>query len=426
MIRNIKIPFSGKFSMRLENLLLVVAILANFMITVWLIVEHRMPRGQDGFHVCFLQYYFLNNLVHYGELPQWKPYEMHGHLMTFDFSGQFGYLQHLLFFVKDWIKNFNFLPFYHLGMFVKELILLVGSWLLARRFFSSPLTCFFVAMSAVGCVIWLGSPHYNLHIHYSLPLILYFLHQFLDTAKWRYLFLAGNYLGLQSFQGLVYSLPMFTFVIFVYFFSYIIFNFKEVLQLVKQIRVKWWHPFVAVASAAIPIAGFYLILSFGLDEIAVVTFGRSEDGSVGLDTFLTYGGGYGFRKWLLLPFGISPSWVDDSLYVGLLPLALVLIGLFRFRKKGFPHFFLTAVVILLFSVGTLVSIAAYYAWPMMKLFRHIGHTCVFVKILICFLAGFGFDALFFDERFRKRWPLFLAAPVFFWAGRLASSHCLGH
>src|SRR5262249_28401908 len=53
-----------------------------------------------------------------------------------------------------------------------------------------------------------------------------------------------------------------------------------------------------------------------------------------------------------------------------------------------------------------VSTAAYYLWPGMKYFRHIGLVSSFVKVLMCFVAGVGFERLLTgdaaDDALRRR------------------------
>jgi hypothetical protein len=51
-------------------------------------------------------------------------------------------------------------------------------------------------------------------------------------------------------------------------------------------------------------------------------------------------------------------------------------------------------------MGTFVSVFFYYAWPMMKFFRHLILISPVIKVFLCFLAGLGFDAVFFNK---SRW-----------------------
>ena len=103
----------------------------------------------------------------------------------------------------------DLLSIYHLAMFIDELILLTGTWLLARRFFDVPATCF-VALSVVASAVWLDQPYWNFRLHYAVPLVLELGHRFLDTGRWRWAFLTANLLAhrlpylipLTSFRGL--------------------------------------------------------------------------------------------------------------------------------------------------------------------------------------------------------------------------------
>ena len=55
---------------------------------------------------------------------------------------------------------------------------------------------------------------------------------------------------------------------------------------------------------------------------------------------------------------------------------------------------------LLFTLGTLVSTAAFHVWPAMRFFRHIALVSPLVKVLLVFVAGIGFERLF--ERHDRR------------------------
>src|SRR5581483_6987978 len=116
-------------------------------------------------------------------------------------------------------SHLNLLATYYASMFVDEMVLLAGVWLLARRFFSPP-TVFFIAVSVVGCGVWLDQPYWNFKLYYAIPLILELGHRFVDTGRWRWCCLAGNLLGVQVMGNLPYLIPVVSFTVALYFVAY--------------------------------------------------------------------------------------------------------------------------------------------------------------------------------------------------------------
>jgi len=400
MMNNTSIDSAGNDWQRsrlLENGFFLLIILIEAGIAFYLILGRWIVGGHDGFQYFTLQYYFLNNVVNAGEIPQWMPFLTHGTVAAWWHIISGGILQNIMLLSGSLFKGINFLPLFHIGIFIEQLLLLTGVWLLGRRFFASPFTLFFVALSIMGSCIWMLQPWWNFHLYYAVPLILHFLHRFLDSGKWRYCFLAGNLLFMQSLGNLPYFLPLTSLVIALYFLFYAVSNYKAVRTQIQNI--KFSRSFVLAAIVTIvPFIALYVAMHFGTDQIKSYTF-RSPDGSSPLDVFLSYGGQSSWKMWLELLSGVSPG-LDYTLYIGIISVPLVIVGLFFNLNRHNIHFLLTAIVLLLFSAGTFVSIVLYHCWPMMKYFRHLMLVAPVIKILLCFLAGFGFDALFFSQ---SRW-----------------------
>jgi hypothetical protein len=130
----------------------------------------------------------------------------------------------------------------------------------------------------------------------------------------------------------------------------------------------------------------------GTGDLITYSAGRSPDGSTTLNGFLTYGGATGIQQWLDVLLNVSPS-LDMTLYAGILLLPLTIVGLVTGDRRRL-HFVVAATVMLLFTLGTLVSIAAFRVWPGMRFFRHIALVSPLVKVLIVFVAGIGFEQVF--------------------------------
>ena len=78
------------------------------------------------------------------------------------------------------------------------------------------------------------------------------------------------------------------------------------------------------------------------------------------------------------------------------------------RHRGDPVVRHSGKLLLLFTLGTFVATASFYLWPGMKYFRHIGLVSPLVRVLFCFVAGIGFEALF-DARDRRAFAVRAAA-----------------
>jgi hypothetical protein len=381
-----------------ESGLFLLIILIEAGMFLYLIHGQWIVGGHDGFQYFTLQYYFLNNVVISGEIPQWLPFITQGTVAAWWQVSQGGFLQNILLLSGSIFKDVNFLTLFYAGIFVDQLLLLAGVWLLARRFFASPFTVFFVTLSIMGSCIWLLQPWWNFHFYYAIPLILYLVHLFLDSGKWQYYFLAGNLLLMQSLGNLPYFLPVISLVIFLYFLFYAASNCEDVRQKIKAIRFGW--SFIFTTSLIIfSFIILYFASNMGTDQIVNYNLMRNLDGTTTLDGFLTYGGILSWRAWLELFLGVSP-FLNYTLYAGILCVPFILSGLIFNVNRQNIHFLLTIIILLFFSMGTFVSIFFYYSWPMMKYFRHLALISPIIKVFLCFLAGFGFDAVFFNK---SRW-----------------------
>lgn len=397
-----------KNSRQSGSILFALILIPELVLTLFLILGRRMIGGHDGFQYCTLQYYFLNNAVMHGEIPQWIPFLTHGTVAAPWYFIQAGLLQNALFLFAGLLKNVHFLPLFDLGIFIDGLLLLTGTWLLARRFFSSPRTAFFISVSMMGSAIWPAQTWWNFHLLYALPLVLHFLHVFLEKGEWRYFSLAGSLAAAQTPGNLPYYPPLLALVIFHYFLFYFLLNRKEVWADLR--RLKFGLPFAA--SVLLILALFltaFAVLKSGAEALvySLVDSGRNPDGTNTLHTFLNYGGHTDLSEWLELFFRISPN-LDYTLYLGLFTLSFIVCGVLIPEKKT-AHFMLLGAMLFLFITGSFLSVVYYYCWPMMKYYRHLALAAPLIKFPLCFVAGAGFEALLRGRPPQKKFLFFLPA-----------------
>ncbi len=375
-------------SRRILLLLFFLVLAFELAMTAFLIFDKRLVIGHDGFEMLAHQWFFLNGRVSYGEYPLWTPYMSHGIPMWWNFIRMDVFLNSLMVFA-DSLKGMNFLPFFYTGLFFDKFILLVGVWLLGKRYFNNPLTIFFVAVTVMASTVTLSQVSFPLVLFYSIPLTLYLLHRFFDTYNFKWLFLAVFLFCVLSIN-IYYFIPIISLAIFLYFLVY---HFSSGEGLFKHARIAkkdflWLAGIFAIGILLVVIA------SLVRDPLMHMnTVGRQLDGNNSLEIFLKYAGRTDLLKWWELFLGMSPQ-LDYTVYMGLLSLPLIVIGC-TYSKNPYKYPILFgAVFFILFACATPVSLVSYYIWPLMKLFRHIGLIAPLIKLYLCFLAGFGFEQLF--------------------------------
>src|SRR5262249_48105207 len=81
-------------------------------------------------------------------------------------------------------------------------------------------------------------------------------------------------------------------------------------------------------------------------------------------------------------------------------------------RKQTAHFPVLAGILLFFGLGGFVAAQAYEWWPLMGYYRHIGLTGCLTRLFLCFVAGWGFEAVFAGRKgIEERWTA-RAAGVF--------------
>ncbi len=386
-------------------------LLMEFAQILYLICAKRLVI-HDSFSRFSMQYYLFNNAVMYGEFPQWIPYLTHGATAAYWYGiiSVNGLLLNCLFYIAPIFKNVNFFIISYAGIFFDKFILLVGVWLLSRRFFNTKSARFFVAVSVLGSSLWTSQTYFNFHLYYAIPLILHLGHSFLETGKGRYFFLTANFLLIQALGNIIYVIPMVSLSIFLYFFFFIFFNFKETVAQLKSL--KWNFQTVSwILLTVICVFPLYAILKMGMDsEIVRYVANRNPDGTVPLNIFLTYSGQATPGTWLELFTGFSSA-RDFTLYIGILPVAMIFFCLFgNLNKRAIP---LVGVIIVLYliSAGTFVAKFFYHVWPLMKYYRHLIQMSPLIRLFLCFLAGFGFES--FSKQIQMNHKLYLKTLIYF-------------
>ncbi|WP_148208556.1 hypothetical protein [Solidesulfovibrio magneticus] len=361
---------------------------------LWLTFSGRICIGHDTWQYFSLQYYFLGNAAYFGEIPQWLPHLGLGTEGSMWYATQGGFVTNILLFIAPLLKNIDFRVIFNTGILFQEIILIVGSWLLCRRFLKSPITIFIVTISLLNSSVWATQYWFNFSFLLALPLSLYVGHCFLETAKYRYLFLLFSLIALQTQGNLPYFIVVFTLIITVYFILYAFLYKNEFFCFFSLVKVNW-RLFAATVGVVLLLILVYKTSKLGMHWTAVPSRDGS-DASVSLHEYLTWGNAFHLSDYLAAFVRTSFS-LDWTFYFGYLPI----IGFF-FAFKSKPSrsallFSSVTIFIFLTSLGACVSTVLYYLWPFMSMYRHLSLINILNKVFILILAGIGIDGLLFNR-----------------------------
>lgn len=359
----------------------------------WLVLGRRLPLAHDTLALYIQQYLFLAHATQAHSVALWMPYTAHGLATNLTASCQGGLFQNVLLLLGGVPEGINHLPVFYAGIYVDELILLVGVWRLGRHYYRSPYSRFFVAAGALGSSFWMDHLVCNFRIYYALPLLLSLVHEFLLTSRRRPLLLAGLLAALQ-FTGSTPYVPLFTLLVAgVYFAVHAFVHGLTPSGLIQTLRPRLQDALLFLAPLALVILE-YLSLTHGAGDLRLFRPGRSADGTVPLDEFMTHGGALNPVRYLDLFLGVSPS-LDYTLYCGILTVALAAVAVVHRPGKKVLVLVVTLLLIVLFSTGYLSAVAgiSYFLVPPLHYSRYVALVAPCAKLFLILLSGFGFEAL---------------------------------
>ena len=158
-------------------------LLAQILVYGYLFVTRRIPRGHDTQSVFLLQYLFLTQAGAGAGTALWMPQLAHGVSTSWLANIQSGLLQNVLLLFGGVPEGTPMPPIFLAGLFLEDLVLLIGVWRLGARFYRSPASQFFVAAAAIGSSMWVSNIFWSHRLIYGVPLILSLLLDFLETGR---------------------------------------------------------------------------------------------------------------------------------------------------------------------------------------------------------------------------------------------------
>lgn len=357
-----------------------------------LLVQHKIPLAHDTFQSFHLQYVYYNEFIQYHAIPRWVPFFNMGGANNYYFTIPFHSLTPLYYLVGVFFKQINYVYLFYGFLWFAEMVFLLGSILLASLYYKERKAVFFVAFLLMGTNIWQPQIWWNFILYYFLPLVLYCLHQWLNTRRFRYFLSLLLFFPMLSVFGDFPYAVVFTSFVFLLYLGCLLFC---KIRYWGQIKISFQTQLTALNMIVLCVVVFLIVTSFsyvfyGFDQMHYAQETRDTESHVTLKTFLTYGGSIGVQKYTEF-FSRYGDSLNINLYAGFLLVPLVLLALFYEKRRIAFVVGGVALAIFLFSVGSFVAYLFYYFYPGGKVFRHIGLTAPVFKLFIIFYAGFGFE-----------------------------------
>lgn len=346
----------------------------------------------DSFQ-CYAHFNFvLANLQAAGELPQWLPYAAYGAPAapySQVFLAPFGIVLALL---GSALGLSNAWALFGASIVLELFVLVIGAWLLSGELFETRAARLAVTLAAACVTTWHLQMYWSHRMLVYWPLLLFFtfrLRRLGDAADLARACLAGLLL---LFGSVVYAAPLDALLVCVaYVSAAACLGPRQPLIDPASLRRPGALALWGVALGLLAAYGWLVAHVF--DHLAVLAPFRNADGTVSLDTFLTYGG-LASEKLREFVCGLPAMHMEVFFYLGVMPTGLLLLALARWRDRKMLALLLTTAFLFLLSLGPdgLVAYAAYY-FPLADRFRHLSMLLPLVRLLLVFLAAFGVEAL---------------------------------
>jgi len=322
--------------------------------------------------------FFAAETIRNGNIPLWNPYLASGVPFLANLQSSIFYPLSIIYYILPFqlgFKYFIILHYYLAGLFM---FLLMRRWrydAYSSLLSSIVLMCGGYMISILDNVAFLTSAVW-------LPLILLFFDRSLSGKKFRYLIVTGIIIGLQILGGDASFYLLSTFIIMsVYLIYYLIMeknlSIKERGKVISFLPLAWM---IGICLAAIQLAPFIEFLShstrmegFSYDKITKWSFHPLELIQLLVPYF--FGTTVPMCRWC------GQFWLD-TIYIGVLPLLLVIFNLCYSRNK--LNFFL--LVIIFFSL--FMAFGKYN--PLFYWFKYIpGINMLHYPVKFLFLVGFS-------------------------------------
>ena len=318
-------------------------LLCLYAIVVLINVPYLSPRmiyTHDTFNNFIFFHFAYGELFFHNEFPRWIPYMGYG--MPFDFAllGSISPSDYVMM-ILGWLLGIkDALLLSKLSYILSQAVFAAGLYLLGCKLFSSKLAVWMVCLASLLTNSWLYQSLWNFAIFYMLPLVLYFLLEFIDHGRARDLWLAATLETLSLLGNLTYIAPIHLLILATFVLPFF-WRQPDVFRQFLRPR-NFAHPLFFVFVLLLALIGN---LAFGMETQFLSHDRDLRTGSVSLQTFLT--DSRQTPAALAIGFLKGPVYFGEiTLYIGLFPLAGACYALVRRRDRRFLAFAAVAFVLI--------------------------------------------------------------------------------
>lgn len=354
----------------------------------WAIAVLNLPLAHDTMINFQMFATVYSEFFSTGQFPLWLPFSCQGITADFVYAFTFTPAFYVAVFVGKVFSINDTLQLFRFGLYLEEALFLFGLYRFSSLYHNQRITPIIISITGLLSISWVAQIHWNFHFIYLLPLLFY------SSSR----FMRGD-----GLEHIAYTLILMTLGALFYpqiFIAAILCAF--VLIWFVLLRPSWRQLFYfkhstvygfAIFSLALIVAFFNVqFVMHVIDGMQSFSSLRQPDGSVGLETFLTYGGHISPVKFMEFFYG-APVRFAFVAYSGLFTVLFVIFALISTRSSYLYVYISLVAIVLLFSLGSSGFVAEFFYrfFPTMNKFRHVGFVTPVAKILLIFLSGFGID-----------------------------------
>jgi len=372
-----------------------------FLINIRYFSEFIWPQ-HDSFGCFEVFYFFYNDFFLHGELPKWIPFGTYGatsmlwQVSSLTPASYFMIMIGKIFAIRDVLLLFKF------SILIEQIMLLSGTYLLSKKLYKNQTTVIFVSLCVMASTVWITQLFLNFRIYYLLPLVFYFIVDFIETKRISF-FLKSLIVYIVSLIGNgTYSAALHI-MIFLVMIAVLLWNYPGFFK--THFVVEWKKNLPLLAVLAILCAAYVYPFWDTAQNLVSYAPGRdSKKFDVSVDDFVTYGFHTDLAKYLGFMYPDSGTiktlskHPDQTLYLGLLPFLFLLYGIRNVRHVWFWVFGVISLVLFAFSLADTSFVArfTYHFSPLMNLYRHVGFVGGILRLFLILTAGFGLDQYLLD------------------------------
>jgi hypothetical protein len=136
-------------------------ILLPLILFYTIVVNHHWIPVHDTLSSFFVGYSFFNHFAEYGTFPFWAGYLDWGQPINMALMANVSPL--FIFFgpFAKWFPQVNLMSVYYISLFFEELLLAIGTYCLANRFYKHTLTKIFITSIMTVSSIWMIEIFFN-------------------------------------------------------------------------------------------------------------------------------------------------------------------------------------------------------------------------------------------------------------------------